>query len=321
MVTLRHWCGEEELCLISSTSEIRYLLSGGKTYMEVDPTSGAKTKYIYAGDEKIAMIDNNGAVHYYVKDHLGSTRFMAKENGTVDAMYMRYTSYGNTKSELVSRIQDYKFTGKPLDAEAGLNLYYFGARYYNPAIGRWLSLDPMRANFLSISAYVYCNGNPLKLIDPDGKYWILETSGIRTKTMTVRERIESAPLDSRQKTVLARTLEGHLDDKISINLPDYRISWSTINHAILKMVPFLGPLRASFDEPTENTGKLWASAIADCLIVIINMQILSDLYFDFQVLSLLKELANELDDPELVAIFHEIYGPFPMTFPHLMVQS
>jgi RHS repeat-associated protein len=56
--------------------------------------------------------------------------------------YYRYYAYGETKNEQVSMNQAYKYTGKPLDTEKGLNLYYFGARYYNPAIGRWLAVDP-----------------------------------------------------------------------------------------------------------------------------------------------------------------------------------
>ena len=137
--------------------------------MEIDPSTGAKTKYIYAGDERIAMIDNAGAAHYYVKDHLGSTRYMVKDNGTVDAKYYRYTSYGATKSEMVSLSQAYKFTGKPLDPEAGLNLYYFGARYYNPAIGRWLAVDPLAGKYPGWSPYAYTLGNPIRLVDPNGK--------------------------------------------------------------------------------------------------------------------------------------------------------
>jgi len=49
-----------------------------------------------------------------------------------------------------------------------LNWYYFGARYYDPAIARWLSVDPLTNQDPSISPYVYCANNPLKFIDPTG---------------------------------------------------------------------------------------------------------------------------------------------------------
>lgn len=65
----------------------------------------------------------------------------------------------------------HKFTGKELDSETGLGLYYFGARYYDPAIGRWLSVDPMADKYPFLSPYNYVANNPLNIIDPDGRDW------------------------------------------------------------------------------------------------------------------------------------------------------
>ena len=61
----------------------------------------------------------------------------------------------------------YKFNSKELDAETGL--YYYGARYYNPNLSIWASVDPMSDKYPSMSAYMYCAGNPVVLIDPDGR--------------------------------------------------------------------------------------------------------------------------------------------------------
>jgi RHS repeat-associated protein len=72
----------------------------------------------------------------------------------------------------VSTNQAYKYTGKPLDMEKGLNIYYFGARYYNPAIGRWLAVDPMAGKYPSVSPYVYANDRPIDLLDLDGNYTV-----------------------------------------------------------------------------------------------------------------------------------------------------
>lgn|GEM_PF-2578390 len=48
-------------------------------------------------------------------------------------------------------------------------MYYFGKRYYDPAIGRWLSCDPAEQGW---SPYVYCSGNPVNMVDPDGEFVI-----------------------------------------------------------------------------------------------------------------------------------------------------
>lgn len=61
----------------------------------------------------------------------------------------------------------YKFNGKELDEETGF--YYYGARYYNPKFSIWLSVDPLAEKFPNMSPYVYCNDNPINMIDPDGR--------------------------------------------------------------------------------------------------------------------------------------------------------
>ena len=62
----------------------------------------------------------------------------------------------------------FTFTGKERDEETGYG--YFGARYMDyELMTMWLSVDPMMHKFPSISPYVYCNWNPVKLIDPDGE--------------------------------------------------------------------------------------------------------------------------------------------------------
>ena len=59
------------------------------------------------------------------------------------------------------------FTGKEKDSETGY--YYFGARYYNPDLSLWLSVDPMADKYPSLSPYNYCAWNPMKIVDPNGE--------------------------------------------------------------------------------------------------------------------------------------------------------
>ena len=60
----------------------------------------------------------------------------------------------------------YKFNGKELDQETGY--YYYGARYYDPGTALWFGTDPLQHKYPMNSPYVYCNGNPVKFVDPDG---------------------------------------------------------------------------------------------------------------------------------------------------------
>ena len=61
----------------------------------------------------------------------------------------------------------YTFSAKEKDSET--NLSYFGARYYSSDLGIWLSVDPMSDKYPSLSPYVYCANNPVKLVDQNGE--------------------------------------------------------------------------------------------------------------------------------------------------------
>jgi len=92
-----------------------------------------------------------------------------RDNGTVYGRYYRYYAFGETESEQITLNQAYKYTGKPFDSELDLDIYYYGARYYNPHLGRWLAVDPSQGKYPSLSPYAYCANNPMKYIDPDGE--------------------------------------------------------------------------------------------------------------------------------------------------------
>ena len=102
----------------------------------------------------------------------------------------------------------YKFNGKELDEETGF--YYYGARYYNPKFSIWLSVDPLAEKFPNASPYNYCLGNPINLVDPDGRapmdHYRLNTDGtliMIKKTSHSRDKIFSS--DYKQALIVPKS--------------------------------------------------------------------------------------------------------------------
>ncbi|MEO8517505.1 MAG: RHS repeat-associated core domain-containing protein [Flavobacterium sp.] len=62
----------------------------------------------------------------------------------------------------------YKYNGKELQDELGLNMYDYGSRLYDPARAGWSNMDPLAENSRRWSPYTYCYNNPIHFIDPDG---------------------------------------------------------------------------------------------------------------------------------------------------------
>ena len=78
--------------------------------------------------------------------------------------------YNNLTTSLGSAgAKKYQYNGKELQDELGLNLYDYGARFYDPALGRFTTIDPLAKKYVFQSPYVYAANDPIRLIDANGK--------------------------------------------------------------------------------------------------------------------------------------------------------
>jgi len=114
---------------------------------------------------RIAM-KQGSTLTYLHSDHLGSTVLETNTAGTVTAD-QKYRAYGKQR-DTGAVVTDHKFTGQKLD---GTGLQYYNARYYDPAMGVFISPDavvPDATNVFDYNRYMYVRGNPLKLVDASG---------------------------------------------------------------------------------------------------------------------------------------------------------
>ncbi len=102
---------------------------------------------------------------------------LIESNGT-RVSTSQYDPFGNLTSTMGNIANPWRFASGYLDSSTGL--YKFGARYYDPTIGRWTQQDPLRGsldNPTSLNRYVYANDDPVNFTDPSGKdifdcFWV-----------------------------------------------------------------------------------------------------------------------------------------------------
>lgn len=109
---------------------------------------------------------------YSLKDHLGNTRAVVKEDGSI-VQVQDYYAFGmemNPGNAVASSpANQYKYNGKEMQTELGLKQYDYSARFYDPVIGRFTTIDPLAEKFSSWTFYNYGFNNPIRFIDPDGR--------------------------------------------------------------------------------------------------------------------------------------------------------
>ena len=142
---------------------------GANPYADFDGSGSLTTRYLSDPrvlDALFARVAADGTTAWYLRDNIGSVRQVVGPTGTVlDAI--TYDSFGNVLSETDPAAGDrFKYTGREYDAELGI--YYYRARYYDPATGRFLSEDPLGFRAGDANFYRYVGNSPTDRVDPSG---------------------------------------------------------------------------------------------------------------------------------------------------------
>ncbi|GAA3626423.1 DUF6443 domain-containing protein [Flavivirga jejuensis] len=150
------------------------LYAGNYVY---EGASGNESLKFFNHPEGYVDVDNGAYEYVYqYKDHLGNVRLSYKDNnGTLEILEennyypfgLRHKGY-NTNVTSTNIALKRKFGGMEYQDELGLNWYDITARNYDPALGRWMNLDPLASEMPEWSPYNFVFNNPLRFIDPLG---------------------------------------------------------------------------------------------------------------------------------------------------------
>ena len=215
-----------------STTEYLYDAEGRKL-RTVHRADGKTTTTDYAGNliyengNPIRLVTEYGYVslpdgmyHYYLQDHQGNNRVVADRNGKLEEVNHYYPFGGMFANN--GNIQPYKYNGKELDTRKGLNWYDYGARHYDPAVGRWHVQDPMAEYYYVLTPYNYCNNNPICHRDEEGKFISnvigAVVGGIADLGVQIAANIAvgNNPMEIDWISVGASTLEGGITSGLSM---------------------------------------------------------------------------------------------------------
>lgn len=174
--------------IIAGDQQVSYIYSAAGEKLATN-ANGSLTYYrsvmVYGNDNKLLHIltpegtvsrtegsaGTNYTYNYFKKDQIGSTRAVLSAVGNTlqNVQSTDYYPFGLAYSTNNLNKNKYLFSGKELqDASIGgtiLGLYDFGARQYDPVIGRWMSIDLLANKFPDVSPFVYCLNNPINLVD------------------------------------------------------------------------------------------------------------------------------------------------------------
>ena len=116
-----------------------------------------------------------------------------------------YYPFGKSFDNVNVAQNRYLYNGKELQDQAiggtPFGWYDYGARFYDPELGRWHSMDPKAENFSGLSPYAYCANNPILLDDPNGEDWSIPAWKDKSGKLHINITVNAAVLNSSGKNI------------------------------------------------------------------------------------------------------------------------
>jgi|GEM_PF-6386117 len=226
-----------------------------KDYLqEVELTDGKLQAAYHSEGRYIAGNSNYKKWEFNLKDHLGNLRLVfngqKKQSGDGYSVYIQQESHYYPFGMPIEgpwyerkEKNDYLYNGKEYNTDLGLNWSDYGARFYDPEIGRFMTVDPMAGLYESYSPYHYVYNNPISYIDPDGRTILKSTGG------------KEHYINDRYGIALTMTLTDELFSSLVSSHPGEfwynQLDWSNYARFLAKSVSF-----DLIDESTKDYGVI-----------------------------------------------------------------
>ena len=190
---------------------------------------------VQTGEGRAVLNSGKWTYEYDLKDHLGNTR-VSFGIDTIRAVPLQYKDYYPFGLEMAQNYANnanatkYRYNGKELQDEGGLDMYDYGARFYDPAIGRWHTPDPKAEEYFGWSPYNYVTNNPIKMVDPDGRSGEVSIDQ-KNRTLTITANLilygskASAEL-AKQYAKNASSMWNSAGTKVTIGKAEYTVKFN-----------------------------------------------------------------------------------------------
>jgi RHS repeat-associated protein len=175
------WLADGTKCGVADNSGNGYEYVGSLIYrrtgstLTLESTDFGGGRLVYNGN-MVTATGTPGSYYeadkyYYITDHLGSVRVITDNSGAVQERNDYYPFGGKHANSAYAQltVNKYKFNGKELQNTGNTGFLDYGARMYDDVIGRWSVVDPMAEKYYNNTPFNYCNGNPVRFFDPDGR--------------------------------------------------------------------------------------------------------------------------------------------------------
>ena len=182
-------------------------------------------RYTYGHDliSQEKLVGSDYVASYYVHDGTGSVRALTDSNGAITDTYT-FDAFGTLLASTGTTDNEFLFQGERKDPETGL--YYLRARYMDPAIGRFTTMDGYEGDNQepkSSHKYLFTQNNPLNKLDPSG-YEAVPSSDDSEDANTINNKIKAKditakalPLHASQAVLLPPTKEDIIKNKVVLD--------------------------------------------------------------------------------------------------------